>query len=132
MLTENSDMPTADLETFYQTQMTRYRSMISNGRGLWFGAYIGNTMVASLGLFTSESLGRYQVVTTHPDHQRQGICGTLVYKTAQYAFETLKLKTLVMVADENYHAAKIYESVGFKGTEKMIGVSWYDKTKRVK
>jgi hypothetical protein len=32
------------------------------------------------------------------------------------------VETLVMVADESYHAAKIYESVGFAPQEKMYGL----------
>jgi hypothetical protein len=41
----------------------------------------------------------------------------------------MKLKKLVMVADEHYHAAKIYESVGFVPTEKQVGVNWYDRSR---
>lgn len=40
--------------------------------------------------------------------------GTLVYRSAQYAFREMKLKQLVMCADQEYHAARIYESVGFR------------------
>jgi hypothetical protein len=36
-------------------------------------------------------------------------------------------KTLVMVADENYHAAKIYESVGFRSTERQIGIDLWKR-----
>jgi hypothetical protein len=38
------------------------------------------------------------------------------------------IEKLVMVADENYHAARIYESVGFKPVEKIYGVCWSDKS----
>ena len=34
---------------------------------------------------------------------------------------------LVMVADENYHAAKIYESVGFAPTAKEYSAFWRDR-----
>lgn len=34
--------------------------------------------------------------------------------------------TLVMIADEHYHAARIYESVGFKPVEKIRGLTWWD------
>jgi len=39
------------------------------------------------------------------------------------------MKTLVMVADENYHAAKIYESIGFQPEEKQVGLDWWKKSK---
>jgi RimJ/RimL family protein N-acetyltransferase len=110
---------------FYQKQALTYQKMITQNLGLWFGAYLDGKLVASMGLFVEGHLGRFQIVTTHPDFQRQGICGTLVYKVSQYAFENMKVDTLVMVAFEDYHAAKVYESVGFRITEKMYGVcSW--------
>lgn len=115
-------------EDFSRKQMTMYRRLIGHKRGQWFGAYLKDELVGGLGIFSDGDLGRYQVVSTHPDHQRKGVCATLVYHTAKYAFETMKLKKLVMVADEHYHAAKIYESVGFAPTEKLVGVSWYDKS----
>jgi RimJ/RimL family protein N-acetyltransferase len=116
-------------EKFYRKQMTLYRHISDIGKGAWFGAYLNHKLVGCLGIFSEDDLGRYQIVSTHPNHQRQGVCASLVYKTAQYAFERMKLKKLVMVADEHYHAAKIYESVGFVPTEKMVGVSWHDKSR---
>jgi hypothetical protein len=50
----------------------------------------------------------------------------LVYQAAQFAFRQMQLKNLVMVADENYHAAKIYESVGFAPTTKEYAANWWD------
>jgi hypothetical protein len=32
-----------------------------------------------------------------------------------------------MVADEDYHAAKIYETVGFRPTERQVSLDWWDK-----
>jgi hypothetical protein len=37
-------------------------------------------------------------------------------------------QTLVIVADEDYHAAKIYESVGFAPTQRQIGIDWWERT----
>ena len=39
----------------------------------------------------------------------------------------MKVETLVMVADEEYHAAKVYESVGFRPTEKLLGLCKAEK-----
>lgn len=111
--------------SFYAKQALTYQKMIKDGLGKWFGAYLGDVLVGSLGIFKEDKIGRYQIVSTHPNYQRQGICGTLVYKTAQHAFSHMGIEKLVMVADENYHAARIYESVGFRPVEKMYGVCWY-------
>lgn len=125
----NETLTKEQWENFDRTQASRYRKMVDAGLGFWFGGFLGSKMVASLGIFRDGDVGRYQIVSTHAEFRRQGICGSLVYQSAQYAFEKMGLKTLVMVADENYHAAKIYESVGFVASEKMLGVCWWDKTR---
>jgi ribosomal protein S18 acetylase RimI-like enzyme len=114
-------------EAFYRSQMDRYRRLIDLGQGQWFCAYLNDRVVAGPGIFKDSKIGRFQIVSTHPDFQRQGICGSLVYKAAQYAFKEMKLETLVMVADEEYHAAKVYESVGFRPTEKLLGLCKAEK-----
>ena len=115
-------------QVFKRDQMQRYRKMTHAGLGLWFGAFLGQKLVADLGVYTSEKTGRFQQVGTHPDYRRRGICGALVYQASCYAFEYLKTETLVMVADENYHAARIYESVGFQPEEQMAGLVWWKKS----
>ena len=114
--------------TLYRVrQMARYRAMVQAGRGEWFGAFLNNQAVGNLGVFVEGAVGRFQSVGTHPDYWRRGICGTLVYEAAKYAFTQWGAETLVMVADEEYHAAKIYESVGFRPTEHQIGVDWWKR-----
>lgn len=114
--------------SFYAKQALAYQKMVKEGLGEWFGAYLDDILVGSLGIFKEYKIGRYQIVSTHPTYQRLGICSTLVFKTAQYAFSHMGIDKLVMVADENYHAARIYESVGFRPVEKMYGVCWSDKS----
>jgi predicted GNAT family acetyltransferase len=110
--------------------MARYRRMSEAGRGAWFGAFLGARLVADLGVFSDETgtLARFQSVGTHPDFRRRGICGALVHQASEWALNTLRVGTLVMAADEEYHAARIYESVGFQPTERQIGMSWWDRT----
>jgi len=118
-----------DFQIFKRAQMLRYRQMTRAGLGLWFGAFLEKQLVADLGVFATGRIGRFQQVGTHPDYRRRGICGALVYQASRYAFEHLKIETLVMVADENYHAAKIYESVGFQPKEHQVGLDWWKKSK---
>lgn len=112
---------------FKQQQMARYRAMARAGWGQWFGAFLDKQLVADLGLYCRDGIGRFQNVGTHPDFRRRGICGTLVYQAACYGFDTLKAQTLVMIADEHYHAAKIYESIGFSPTEHLVALDWWEK-----
>lgn len=125
----HSHLPRHEWEKFYIAQSLRYRKMSLAGRGQWFGGFLNDKLVAGLGIFHDGELGRYQIVSTHPDFRRQGICGTLVYRSAQYALQEMKLKNLVMCADQEYHAARIYESVGFRPMQKECGVCWWDKNR---
>lgn len=114
-------------QVFKRDQMRRYRQMSKARLGFWFGAFLGKQLVAELGIFSDGKVGRFQQVGTHPDYRRQGICGALVHQASCYALEQMQLETLVMVADENYHAAKIYESIGFKPTERQVGIDWWKR-----
>jgi ribosomal protein S18 acetylase RimI-like enzyme len=116
-------------ESFYRKQAEQYKKMIEAGLGHWFGAWLDGKLVGSLGVFKDGDVGRFQIVSTDPNFQRRGVCSSLVYNSAKYALENMKLKKLVMVADDEYHAAKIYESVGFRPTEYMAGLCWWDKEK---
>lgn len=127
ILSKASDFRDAEYRLFKQKQMARYRAMAEQGLGLWFGAYLGDRLVGDLGIYHDGTLGRFQSVETHPDFHRRGICGALVFHTAQYALREWGLKKLVMIADENYHAAKIYESVGFAQENKEYSAFWWDK-----
>ncbi|MES2965270.1 MAG: GNAT family N-acetyltransferase [Bdellovibrionota bacterium] len=112
---------------FKMKQMRRYRRMAEAGLGHWYGAFLGQTLVADLGIYvSSDGIARYQNVMTHPDHRRKGLAGTLVWKAGQHALDH-GAKTLVMIADEGDHPVRIYKSCGFEPTEKMIGVYRWPK-----
>lgn len=112
---------------FKTAQMLRFRKMTEAGLGFWYGAFLQGQLVADCGLFFSDKIGRYQTVGTDPDFRRRGICAKLIHETARLAFESGAAETLVMIADEGYHAAKIYESVGFKIRERITGMHRYPK-----
>lgn len=112
---------------FKERQMARYRAMTEVGLGRWFGAFLDGKLVADLGLYRDGKTGRFQSVETDSNFRRQGVCGRLVYEAASYGFQKMGLEGLVMVADENYHAAKIYESVGFSPSYKEYSAFWWDK-----
>ncbi len=114
---------------FKEQQIARYRQMAAAGLGAWFGAFLGDQLVADLGLFGRDGIGRFQQVETHPDFRRRGICGALVYQVSRYGLDQMGLHTLVMSADEHYHAARIYETVGFEPRERQANVQWWDKTR---
>ena len=110
---------------FKKEQMANYRRMSEKGLGSWFGAYLEDKLVGDLGIFFENEIARYQNVGTHPDFRKRGICGTLVYEAGNIGLEEFKVDGLVMEADPDYHAARIYESVGFKRCETNHALSWW-------
>lgn len=120
-----SERESADGYRVYQERKAaEYRRMVEAGWGHWFGAYLDGRLAASLGLFVRDGVGRFQEVGTHPDFRRRGLCGTLVHHVALEGLQRMGAKVLVMVADPDDVAAAIYESVGFRATEKGVALEW--------
>lgn len=109
-------------KVFVRRKMLCYQRMTEAGLGFWWGAFLNGKMVSSLGLFLEDGVGRFQSVESHADFRRLGLCGSLVHAAATHGLEHLKAKVLVMCADPEYHAARIYESVGFKPTEQQVAL----------
>lgn len=114
-------------KTYLRQKMSSYRSMIEAGHGQWFGAFRGEELAATMGLFWNTTVGRYQEVATAPEHRRQGLARTLTHFVADYGLRHGKLKTLVIVADINYHAKTLYESVGFRHGGYQYALYWHSE-----
>lgn len=112
---------------FLSQRVGAWRRLVDAGSGVWFGAFDSGQLVADAGLFWEGTLGRFQNVETRWSHRRRGICGTLVHQLSQYGLGPVGLIRLVMQADEDYHAARIYESLGFQRAERIGGLCAYDR-----
>jgi RimJ/RimL family protein N-acetyltransferase len=103
------------------------RAQVAAGHGQWFGAFLDGQLVSSLGVFNvGDGLGRFQSVETHPAFERRGLCGTLVHFAGTRALSSPSVDRLVMVADPEYHAIRVYESVGFQTQERQYAISKTD------
>jgi ribosomal protein S18 acetylase RimI-like enzyme len=97
------------------------RALTDAGHGGWFGAFVDGALVSQMGLFAaSPGLARFQSVETHPDARGGGLAGTLVHHVSQYGLGELGATTLVMVADPDYSAIRLYRSVGFTDGESQL------------
>ncbi|ONI69279.1 GNAT family N-acetyltransferase [Kribbella sp. ALI-6-A] len=111
-------------EEFVRRRVAAHRAVVEAGHGQWFGAFDGDRLQASLGLLTDGSgVARFQNVQTHPDDRGQGIATTLVHRASEYGLGELGAKTLVMVADPEYLAIRIYRALGFEGTQTQVQVT---------
>lgn len=109
-----------------------YREIANEGQGIWFGAFLADgSQVGNLGVLLCVDeeqrnlIARFQMVATHPNHQRKGICSQLIDASIQYIFDYADERkfssvTAVIVADPDYHAKKIYAKLGFSEREHQI------------
>jgi GNAT superfamily N-acetyltransferase len=106
---------------FTVAQFVSRRLLQERGHGGWFGAFVGERMVAGLGLFDDGSgVARYQSVVTHPDFRGRGLAGALVRFAGGRALSNRAVTTLVIAADPGDAAIRLYRSLGFAGTETQV------------
>ncbi len=125
VVADNTEHEPESYLRFKRQQFLDYRIMQSQGIGQWFGAYIGGTLVGNCGVFFEDGIGRFQQVITFADYRNMGVCNTLVHRVCVWAFEQNKATTLVMEADVDYHAARIYEGLGFRASEHNFALTWW-------
>lgn len=121
---EHSEGPFREFKT---RQFDRYRRMSTGGLGDWFGAFLGDRLVADLGIFHDGSIARFQNVETHPDFRRRGIAATLVYRSSLYALEHYAVRSLVIVADRDSAPARMYAGVGYRLAERQVGLERWEE-----
>jgi hypothetical protein len=108
---------------FVEPRTGALRRLVDAGHGHWWGAFENGRLLSSMGLFrASPGLARFQTVKTVPDARGRGLAGTLVHEISRFGFADLEAETLVMVADPDYLAIRVYRSVGFADSEVQVGV----------
>lgn len=111
----------AAYEDFTRRKLAAQRALVEAGHGKWFGAFEGDRLQSSLGLmFDGKGVARFQNVQTSPEDRGRGLAGTLVHHASTYGLTEGGARTLVMVADPDYLAVRIYRSVGFTDTETQL------------
>ena len=119
----NDEYEPVSHRTFVERRVASNRVLVEAGHGAWFGAFLDGALVSQMGLVTAgPALARFQLVETHPDVRGRGLAGTLVHHVSRYGFDTLGAETLVMVADPDYLAIRLYRSVGFSDSESQLQV----------
>ena len=108
---------------FATRRIDGWRALETAGRGAWFGIVDDDRLVSALGVFVEAEagaddrrIGRFQHVVTHPDARRRGYAGTLVAHASAYAFDRLGADGLLIIADENDVARRVYQACGYRAT----------------
>ena len=118
---EHHDFDAPEFRNFVQRRMDVRREQQLAGLGGWFGAFMDGQMVSGLGLFTDGSgLGRFQDVETLASARRLGLASTLVHRASIAGFRHFGIRDLVMVADPDDTAIRIYRSLGFADSELQV------------
>lgn len=107
--------------SFAHARAKARRRVVETGAGVWFGAFVQGQLVSQLGVIRAgRGLGRYQDVETHPEFRRRGLAGTLVSLAGNLALTSTDATTLVMVADPDDEAIRLYRSLGFTASEHQL------------
>lgn len=114
---------------FSQQLMSDYKSMIQSEKSIWFGAFMGPKMIGSLGLLWSDTMIAFQRVLVKPDFRMQGVCKIMVNHVLKWALNSLKAKSIVILAEKDSIAEYIYQSLGFQIEEELLAIYRYPPIK---
>lgn len=118
---DNDGFDPVEFRDFEERRMTARREQQEAGLGGWFGAFVDSEMLCGLGLFTDGSgLGRFQSVGTLESARRRGLAASLVHHASLVGLRDHAIRELVMVADPDYAAIRIYRSLGFTDSETQV------------
>ncbi len=115
------DAENDEQRVFVERQLAGTREICERGEGAWFGAFADGQLVASLGLIrAAPHVGRFQAVETLDPYRRRGLAGRLLFEASRWGVSTLGLRRLVICADPEYHALRLYEALGFEVIERQV------------
>lgn len=95
-----------------------HRALVERSAAVFWGAFDGDKIVATLGLVPLGDVARYQDVQTLPSHQRRGIASALLAASARDAIER-GVERVVIMAELESAASRVYARAGFRVIEKM-------------
>jgi GNAT superfamily N-acetyltransferase len=103
---------------FLDRRAAWHRALVVRGAATFWGAFEDDKLVATLGLVGLGDVARYQDVQTLAPHRKRGIAGALLAASAQHAFAS-GVERVVIMAELDSAASRVYERVGFRTIEKM-------------
>lgn len=109
---------------FLANKIATYRRLQDRGFGQRIGAFENDVLVADLGIYWLDGIGRFNNICTHADHYNKGICRTLVYEASKWALSQPQMNQLIIEATQNEYAFKIYQKCGYEIIGKDFNLTW--------
>ncbi|HXH77370.1 GNAT family N-acetyltransferase [Nocardioides sp.] len=109
------------------------RGLVARGIGTRYGAFVDDELVSTAATFlTHAGVARFQSVETHVDHRRQGLAAAVVHAAGRHAVDQLRVQRLVIAADHDGEAIRIYRRLGFTDVERHTALerrpeAWQDE-----
>ena len=114
-----SNTDEATFMTYARRKSEQERGLVARGLGRRYGAFVGDELVSTAGIFvTHAGIARFQSVETHPKHRRQGLAAAVVHAAGEHALATYGIEVLVIAAEAEGDAIRIYRRLGFTDTER--------------
>lgn len=107
-----------------RARLQEMRALFIARGGGWYVALDSSEheVLASCGLVLAGARASIQDVDTIASHRRKGICSRLLVEAVHDLAREHAPSSVVIVADPEYHALGIYESLGFTALERCAGV----------
>jgi GNAT superfamily N-acetyltransferase len=96
---------------FKAAQVAHHRR-ISERCGVWLGAFDGDRLTGSCGIFAVEGVARYQDVGVFPEYRNRGIARCLIGAAGRYAIEHFTSRLVIVAAADDFPRT-MYERAGF-------------------
>lgn len=114
-----------DYRLYLETRQHNYRALEAAGHGQFFGAFARNLLVGAAGIFHHQRLARFQYVRVIDSWQGRGIAKQLLAHLSNWVKPYAD--TQIILADANYHATRLYQSLGFGVTEHEASLCWWPR-----
>ena len=82
-------------------------------------------LIGYAGVYHLNGLARYQDVMVLSEYRRRGIARTLIHRLATWVAQYADRQ--VIIADANYHATVLYQSLGFRIVKCEASLCWWPK-----
>jgi ribosomal protein S18 acetylase RimI-like enzyme len=111
------------MRTFFARRAAWQQQLVGAGKAMWWGALDKGVLVGSLGLVALGTRARYQDVQTATTHRKRGIASAMLVAAAHALLPSVT--TLVIVAEPNSAAKRVYSRAGFMALETVVAACRY-------